>query len=171
MADWITTDHANLLSGTRAEAVFTLGYSRDRMLHALGQLSDEQVWWRPHLEMNAAGNVVLHVCGNLRQWVVVGAGRGGVGDERDRPSEFAARGGHGGDALAEMLRGAVGEAIAAIEKIDEAELLAARRVQMTEVTGLGAVWHSVAHLEGHAQEMIYLVRLQLGAAYRFKDVY
>lgn len=171
MTDWITTDHRDLLTGTKAEAAFTLGYSRDRMLHALGQLSEDQLWWRPHESMNAAGNIVLHVCGNLLQWIVVGVGRGGDGDERDRPSEFTVRGGHTVDQLSEQLRATVAEAIDVIETVDEAELLRARHVQIGRVTGLGAVWHSVAHLEGHAQEMIYLTRLQLGDGYRFKDVY
>jgi hypothetical protein len=171
VADWITHPHANLSAGTRAEACFTLGYARDRMLHALGQLSDEQAWWRPDERMNAAGNVVLHVCGNLRQWIVVGVGRGGAGDDRDRAGEFAARGGWTVEALSDRLRATVAEAVAVVEGVDEAGLLATRHVQVGEVTGLGAIWHSVAHLEGHAQEMIYLTRLQLGEAYRFKDVY
>jgi len=171
MADWVTTAHGDLLSGTKAEACFTLRYSRDRMLHAVGQLSDEQLWWRPDESMNAAGNVVLHVCGNLRQWIVVGVGRGGAGDDRDRDGEFSARGGWTVAKVSEKLRATVDEAVGVIEGVDEAALLATRHVQVAEVTGLGAVWHSVAHLEGHAQELIYVARLQLGAAYRFKDVY
>jgi len=171
MADWVTTPHANLLAGTMAEACFTLGYSRDRLLHSIGQLSEEQLWWRPHESMNAAGNIVVHVCGNLRQWIVVGVGHGGADDDRDRPGEFAMRGGLTVSEVSERLRATVDEAIAVIERVDESQLLATRHVQVAEVTGLGAIWHSVAHLEGHAQEVIYLTRLQLGEAYRFKDAY
>ncbi|MCC6581672.1 MAG: hypothetical protein IT440_14665, partial [Phycisphaeraceae bacterium] len=50
-------------------------------------------------------------------------------------------------------------------------LLRTRFVQVSDVTGMGAVFHSVAHLEGHAQELIYACRLLLGEDYRFKNTY
>ena len=55
----------------------------------VAELTDEQVWWRPNDASNSIGNLVLHVCGNARQWIV--AGVGGAADVRDRPQEFAAR--------------------------------------------------------------------------------
>ena len=53
---------------------------------ALAALSDEQVWWRPNEASNSAGNLLLHLAGNMRQWVV--AGVGGEPDRRDRPREL-----------------------------------------------------------------------------------
>ena len=66
------TSHAGLAEAFKRESCFTLDYSRDRMIHCLNQLSDEELWWRPTEQMNAVGNIVLHVCGNLRQWIVAG---------------------------------------------------------------------------------------------------
>ena len=60
-----------------------------RVAHCLGQLTDEQVWWRPGPDRNAIGNLVLHLAGNLNQ--LIGSGVGGRPDDRDRPAEFAAR--------------------------------------------------------------------------------
>src|SRR5689334_16459965 len=57
--------------------------------HCCGQLSDGQIWWRPNESMNSIGNLLLHLTGNLRQWVV--SGLGGTADTRNRPAEFAAR--------------------------------------------------------------------------------
>src|SRR5262245_14205809 len=62
----------------------------DPIKHCLGQLSDEQVWRRPSESMNSIGNLILHLCGNVRQWIV--AGIGGEPDARQRPMEFAERG-------------------------------------------------------------------------------
>ena len=36
----------------------------------LDRLTDEQVWWRSHPESNSIGNLILHLCGNARQWIV-----------------------------------------------------------------------------------------------------
>ena len=61
-----------------------------KIKHCLDQLTDGQVWWRPKPSLNSIGNLILHLCGNLRQWVVCGVG--GATDNRDRPSEFSERG-------------------------------------------------------------------------------
>ena len=68
-------------AGRELEAAF------GRIKHCLRQLSEEQVWWRPSPALNSIGNLILHLCGNLRQWIV--AGLGGAADHRNRPSEFA----------------------------------------------------------------------------------
>ena len=54
-------------------------------------LSEDDVWWRPHEQSNAVGNLVLHVAGSNRHFLehVIG-GAPGV---RDRDAEFAERGG------------------------------------------------------------------------------
>lgn len=161
--------HDDMIAGFLAEVVFTLETSRDRMLHAAGQLSDHDLWWRPHEEANAVGNIMRHVCGNLRQWII--AGVGGSEDVRDRPNEFLQRRGPSGVELAQQLRQTVSESIRVIRGLDESALLTTRHIQHWPVTGLGAVMHSMTHFEGHAQEIIYVARLRLGSGYRFKDVY
>src|ERR1700722_9450640 len=60
-----------------------------RIQHCVGQLTDEQVWWRPRSDMNSIGNLMLHLRGNVRQLII--SSIGGESDNRDRPSEFAAR--------------------------------------------------------------------------------
>src|SRR5579871_3625861 len=62
----------------------------DKIRHCLEQLDDAQVWWRPSPEMNSIANLILHLCGNLSQWII--AGVGGAPDNRKRPEEFAERG-------------------------------------------------------------------------------
>ncbi len=57
--------------------------------HCLDQLNDDQVWWRPSEAMNSIGNLLLHLTGNVRQWVV--SGLGAAADARNRPAEFAER--------------------------------------------------------------------------------
>jgi hypothetical protein len=73
-----------------AETQFWLDTNVGRIKHCLGQLYDDQVWWRPQESMNSIANLVLHICGNIGQWILTTAG--GEPDNRDRPSEFAERG-------------------------------------------------------------------------------
>jgi hypothetical protein len=136
-----------------------------RIKHCVDQLDDTQVWWRPHNSMNSVGNLLLHLCGNLRQWVV--AGVGGVPDVRDRPGEFSVRGPIPRDDLVRHLDAVVAEADAALARLDESKLLEPRRVQGFDETVMSAVWESLTHLSGHAQEIVYATRLQLGDRYQF----
>lgn len=170
------TDYPGAVAAFKGEARFTLDYSRDRILHCLEQLDETQVWHRASPGMNAVGNVVLHVAGNLRQWITVGCDpMQTLEDDRDRPAEFSA----GPDnpissspaQLSEHLKLAVEDAKQTLDELNKDDLLEARTIQGFEVTGMGAVWHSVSHLEGHAQETIFATRLILGDAYRFKDLY
>lgn len=79
-----------------------------KISHCVGQLSDEQVWWRPREEMNSIGNLLLHLTGNVRQWMI--AGLGTAKDVRNRPAEFSQRGSIPKEELLEQRRQAVADA-------------------------------------------------------------
>jgi uncharacterized damage-inducible protein DinB len=148
-----------------AEARKRLAACVGKIRHCVGQLSDEQVWWRPAESMNSVGNILLHLAGNLRQWIV--AGVGGAPDVRDRPGEFAERGPVPGEELLRRLEATAAEADAVLAGVSEAQLREARRVQGFDETVLSAIFDSLAHLSGHTQEVVYVTRLQLGDSYRF----
>jgi hypothetical protein len=136
-----------------------------RIKHCLDQLNDAQVWWRPREAHNSIGNLVLHLCGNLRQWIVSGAG--GAPDTRDRPQEFAQRAVIPKDELLRGLEAVVAEAEAVLARVTDSQLLEPRRIQGFEETVLSAVFDSLTHLSGHTQEIVFITRLQLGDSYRF----
>ena len=69
-----------------------------RIVGCLEQLSDDEIWWRPNEASNSIGNLVLHICGNMRQWII--SGLGGAEDLRQRDKEFDERGPVARDALA-----------------------------------------------------------------------
>jgi hypothetical protein len=60
-----------------------------RLRACVEPLSEEQVWWRPNAASNSIGNLILHLNGNVRQWLVASFNR--EEDHRDRPTEFATR--------------------------------------------------------------------------------
>jgi hypothetical protein len=115
--------------------------------------------------MNSIGNLVLHLCGNLRQWIVSGVG--GAADVRDRPGEFSQRGLILKEELLQRFEAVAREADAVLAGTAEDRLREPRRVQGFEETVLSAIFDSLAHLAGHTQEIVCLTRLQLGETYHF----
>jgi hypothetical protein len=154
-----------LAAAVDAAAAHELESALDRIKHCLGQLNDAQVWHRSQPSLNTIGNLVLHLCGNLRQWIV--AGLGGAPDERNRPAEFAERGMVPKDELVRNLEAVVEEAKRILPDLDARQLTEARRIQGFDVTGVAAVFDSVAHFRGHTQEIVHMTRFQLGDAYKF----
>tara|TARA_B100000029_G_C17252526_1_gene843302 strand:+ start:265 stop:777 length:513 start_codon:yes stop_codon:yes gene_type:complete len=137
-----------------------------KIRHCVVQLTDEQLWWRPKPSMNSVANLLLHLSGNLRQWIV--AGVGDAADVRDRPSEFSERGPIPREELLTLLEDTISDAKRVMSEVNAEDLLRPRRIQGFELTALGAVFDSIPHLGGHVQEIVNLTRQQLGEAYRFE---
>ena len=137
----------------------------ERIEHCVAQLNDEQIWHRPAPGMNSIGNLILHLRGNVRQWIVSGLTE--AEDDRNRPQEFAENGPIARQTLLDQLRETVTAAVSVLEGIDEAGLLQPRRIQGFELDGVGAIFDCVPHFKGHTQEIICLTRMQLGDQYQF----
>jgi hypothetical protein len=159
----MTADELATAVGSEAAAEMTNALARIK--HCLGQLSDEQVWRRSQPSLNSIGNLILHLCGNLRQWIV--SGIGGATDIRNRHDEFAERGPIPKADLVRRLEIVVDEAKQALGRVTALQLLHVRRIQGFDVTGLAAIFDSVPHFRGHTQEIVHMTRSQLGDAYKF----
>jgi hypothetical protein len=159
----MTADELAAALGTAAAQ--ELESALTRIEHCLGQLNDEQVWRRPHPSLNSIGNLVLHLCGNLRQWAV--AGLGGAADLRNRPAEFAERGPIPKEELMRRLDAVVAEAKRILSGVNARQLVDDRRIQGFDVTGAAAIFDSVPHFRGHTQEIVHMTRSYLGDAYKF----
>lgn len=123
----------------------------------LKKLNRQQVWMRGSEQENAVGNLVLHLCGNVRQWIV--AGVGGAPDRRDRDAEFAARGEQTAEDLIAALRAAVEEACAVLARVSGGERLLERIVvQNYDVSVMEAIYHVVEHFSGHTGQIIFATK-------------
>ena len=154
-----------LAAAVGAAAAHELDSALDRIKHCLGQLNNAQVWHRSQPGLNSIGNLVLHLCGNLRQWVI--AGLGGEPDVRNRPAEFAEAGPVPKAELVRNLEAVVEGAKRILAGVDARQLTEARRIQGFDVTGAAAVFDSVPHFRGHTQEIVHMTRFLLGDAYKF----
>lgn len=147
-----------------------LQVGRDRIDACLRRLSVEQIWNRDHAVENSVGNLVLHLCGNLRQWIL--SGIGGEPDRRERAREFAAREPLAADELLRRLAETVGAADTVLAGLTEERLLEQRRIQAYEVTVLHAVHHVVTHFAGHVGQIIWATKHATGqdlGFYRYLD--
>ena len=133
----------------------------ERIEACLGLLNEEQVWARSSANENAIGNLVLHLCGNVRQWIV--AGVGGQADVRQRDGEFSAAGGAAIPELLERLRRTVEEALATIDTVTEARLGERVTIQKYDVTVLEAIYHVVDHFSMHTGQVIFATKMLTGA--------
>ena len=136
---------------------YYLGVEYPRKIRlALAALPPERLWWRPNASSNSAGNLLLHLAGNVRQWIVSGVG--GAPDVRTRDAEFAAYDGPPLTVLLDRLDGTCAEACAVLAALDPEALLAARQIQGRTTTVFAAVYHVVEHFAGHTGQLILLAK-------------
>jgi hypothetical protein len=124
-------------------------------------LTDEQVWWRPNNASNSIGNLILHLNGNVRQWLVDSFNR--QEDERDRPAEFAVEGGLSASELLEKLGATMNDVSEVLARLTDADLLAHYEIQGYRVTGLYAVCQVVEHFGMHYGQILYITKQLRGA--------
>jgi hypothetical protein len=130
------------------------------IIRCLQLLNEKEIWWRPNNASNAAGNIVLHLCGNVRQWIV--SGLGGARDLRARDKEFSERGPIPRRILITQLKRTVGEACEIIDRLSAETLLQEYRIQGYRVAGLIALLHVYEHFAYHAGQISYLTKLKSG---------
>ncbi|MCA1557931.1 MAG: DUF1572 domain-containing protein [Acidobacteria bacterium] len=130
-------------------------------------LSDEDVWWRSGAESNSIGNLILHLCGNARQWIVCGIG--GETDTRQRQSEFDERSLIRREELLQHLRQTLQEVDGVLAELSHTSLMKRRTIQGTEQTILEAIFHVVEHFSMHTGQIILLTKMLTRSDLRFYD--
>src|SRR6185295_5330880 len=133
----------------------------------LEKLTAEQVWWRPNPESNSIGNLLLHISGNARQWIVCGLGT--ATDQRQRQTEFAQREGIPREELLGKLRTTVSEIDKVLAGFDSSRLLDEYQIQGTNSTALAAIFHVTEHFSMHTGQIILLTKMLAGVDMVFYD--
>ena len=141
-----------------------------RIERCLDTLAAADIWWRPNPASNSIGNLLLHLAGNARQWIISGVG--GATDTRARASEFAADESAGLSAaeLRAHLRATLAEVDAVLARLDPSALLEPRTIQgRAGVTILEAVFHVVEHFSMHTGQIILLTKQRTARDLTFYD--
>ena len=139
-----------------------------RIQHCLNELSDDEIWWRAHETDNSVGNLILHLSGNVQQWII--SGIGGAHDARDRPKGFSERGPISKTELLKKLEATLHEADRVLEQFDLSKLLEVRHIQKYDITCLDAISHVVEHFAQHLGQIIYITKLRKGVDLKFYNL-
>ena len=127
-----------------------------RMKECVAPLTTEQVWWRPNDASISIGNLLSHLEGNVRQWLV--ASFRDEADKRNRPAEFAAQGGLSAADLLARLGATLDEAAKVLKRLTVDELLAPYEIQGYHVRGIDAVYQVVEHFGLHYGQIVYITK-------------
>jgi len=144
-----------------------LKFSADNLTQLSGRIQDclvrltaDQIWMRNSENENAVGNLVLHLCGNVGQWI--GSGVGGKPDNRERDKEFAARGNIQPSELSQRLAATISEATDIIRNLPPERLSEKREIQKYNVSLMEAIFHVVEHFAEHTGQIIFATKLLTG---------
>ncbi|MDW3651581.1 MAG: DinB family protein [Bacteroidia bacterium] len=127
-----------------------------RAKKCLDLLSDEDIWYRPNENSNSVGNLILHLCGNVRQWLISAIGE--EADTRQRQLEFDERGPIPTVELISKLDQLQTDAEKVLDQTKPEILIKPYSVQGYSETGLSILIHIVEHFSGHIGQITYFVK-------------
>ncbi|MEL7251384.1 MAG: DinB family protein [Bacteroidota bacterium] len=139
------------------QAVFRLQEKKTHISTCFAQLAEQDMWWQPNASSNSIGTIILHLCGNIGQYVISSLGR--QPDQRQRDLEFSTKNSHSKEQLLQLISDIIDQASRVVQNTDEAELLRVRQVQGFSFSGIGVVLHAVEHLSYHTGQIAYLTKL------------
>jgi uncharacterized damage-inducible protein DinB len=138
-----------------------------KLRSAVNALPADALWWRPNEQSNSVGNLLLHLTGNIRQWIVRGVG--GAPGSRDRAAEFSAHSGAPAAALMADLESALADVDRILGALTSDELLEPRTIQGRDLTVLAAIFHVVEHFSHHLGQILLIVKMHAPGAIRFYE--
>jgi uncharacterized damage-inducible protein DinB len=159
--------HADQIAAAVSPGRLFVGYSLEKMQQMAAQvrecvqgLSEEQIWQRSGDNANSIGNLVLHLAGNIRQWI--GHGVGGLADVRERDKEFAARGGRSTADILNLFEKTLTDAMQVVKEMPLQRLTERTKPQNRDVAVLEAIYQVVGHLQLHTGQIIFATKQMTG---------
>ena len=145
-----------LISEFKENACYRLDESMRMIGISLENVSEEQLWQRPNASLNSIGNLLLHLCGNITQYVIASLGE--TTDERDRDLEFSTLEGFSKQELLSKVRETVEHSKQTILRANNDQFVLKRDVQGFNFSGIGVVLHAVEHFSYHTGQIAFWVK-------------
>ncbi|HMG68946.1 MAG TPA: DinB family protein [Chitinophagaceae bacterium] len=139
------------------QCIYRMQESIQKITQCLHELEESEVWKRPNKNSNSVGNLILHLCGNMRQYAI--SSLGNTKDERERNKEFSAEDGYSKSELLEKLKATADEVRNTIQNISPGELFRKRKVQGFSQSGIAIIVHVTEHLSYHTGQIIFWTKL------------
>jgi uncharacterized damage-inducible protein DinB len=140
---------------------------RTKLRVAVLALPSDALWWRANATSNSVGNLLMHLTGNVRQWIVGGVGQMDV--TRDRAGEFATQSGADARTLLAALDRVLDDADAVLARLTPEDLSESRSIQGRDLNVLEAIYHVVEHFSLHLGQIILVAKLHAPGAVKFYE--
>ena len=141
----------------RERCITHITESHERILKCIDALNEEQLWLRTNAASNSIGNLVLHLNGNITQYIL--SSLGGQEDMRERDLEFKEESRIAGTELKQQFTETITEAIRVIKAQSVDDLMKIRSVQGFTYTGLANILHVTEHLSYHTGQIAFWTKL------------
>lgn len=138
-------------------AIYRMNESTRMIKKTFEELSESDIWRKPNNSSNSIGNLILHLCGNIGQYIIASLGENP--DTRERDLEFSTADGLAKAELLQQLIKTVETAKSTIENATTEQLLKKRMVQGFEFSGIGVVIHAVEHYSYHTGQIAFWTKL------------
>lgn len=149
--------HATTTQEFIAQSMHRIELNTPRIEKCLAELDEEEVWHRLNESSNSIGNLILHLCGNIKQYIISSIGN--EADNRVRDEEFSATGGYTKAELLAKLKSTVDNAIDVINDCEDEDLLKVRSVQGYTYSGIGNILHVTEHYSYHTGQIVLLTKV------------
>lgn len=147
----------NITNEFISQSIHRIGLNLPRIEKCLNELEEEDIWLRPNYPSNSVGNLILHLCGNITQYII--SSIGGNEDNRKRDEEFSAEGGLTKAELLAKITGVINNAVKIIGGLSENDLLNVSKVQIYEMSGIAKIIHVTEHLSFHTGQIVFWTKL------------
>lgn len=137
-------------------AIYRMDENTRMVQKSLLDISEEELWKRPNQSSNSIANLLLHLKGNIGQYII--SSLGGSPDVRDRDTEFATRSAASKKDVLNALNETVETAKTIIANCSIADFLRKRMVQGYHLSGIGIVMHVVEHYSYHTGQIAFWVK-------------
>lgn len=140
-----------------AQSIAYFEQNTPKIEKCLSELTEDEVWHRPNASSNSIGNLLLHLCGNITQYIL--SSLGNVEDRRERDKEFTSNSVFTKEELLQKLKSTTDAAVSVIRNLKEDEMLHKRSVQAYQLSAIGIIIHVVEHYSYHTGQIIYWTKL------------
>ena len=144
------------LTEFKKQVIYRLELNPPRIQTCLNNLNETEVWDRPNDSSNSIGNLILHLSGNITQYII--SGLGGVTDNRNRDSEFSINSRFPKAELEHKILHTVNESVRVINKLSSEQLIQKYSIQGYEITGIAALIHVTEHFSYHTGQIVCLTK-------------
>jgi uncharacterized damage-inducible protein DinB len=131
--------------------------SYSRIFKCLSLLNEESIWFSPNNQIPSVGNLILHLCGNARQWVL--SGIGGSVDNRNREQEFVVQKNIKKSELIFLLENLKVNLKTTILEMPDSALNERKIIQGFEETGFSILIHVIEHFSYHTGQITTLTKM------------